>query len=396
MAPAELRELGSPVVHEVGPKELKGVKEPVNVFALVPLALRERLAVLEEPPSGISASPSMQDSPSGMGSVPAGVSSIITSPVSSQPSRCSTGASSPGSLKRSRSLSTLSQLTLQLRPRSGTCAAARAELSGGDLAADRLCVFVHAATLAADQTQGVVDVVLSACVFASWNAARPCSDHTAACRQFLGARFRTETHLGAASGGVLCGGIAAGRRSYAAVAGGCVELAAGLAEEAELCGDSALAAGAVGEACVAVGTAFCAQLWQALGSPAMVVYEVRTVEDERWLLEDFESPHATLGRVRWASGAALPALFLAACSGGPGSAAQEEALRELRGLQAAAPQGGVHPEHLRNRILRGQVRTRPMPPLWEPNPAAAPSAATASPRGPPQEPAAAPPAIVGP
>eukprot|EP01062_Namystynia_karyoxenos_P047411 TRINITY_DN3574_c0_g4_i2.p1 TRINITY_DN3574_c0_g4~~TRINITY_DN3574_c0_g4_i2.p1 ORF type:complete len:872 (+),score=200.57 TRINITY_DN3574_c0_g4_i2:71-2617(+) len=345
-----LEELGTPVLHSVGPRELKGVKESVNVWVLVPQALRGRLEVLNTVPREPSAPYGRNAGDSGNLSITRAISEFSRDPLA---------ASTMSSQQDSRHLGVrgAQRIALSLKESVASCAVARVPLRQIEPVPDRLPSFVAAACLAADQTQGVVEGVLSACVTVAWNAARPCADHSAACRHFLGSSFRAPCHLGATSGAVISGSISAGRRSFTTVAGGCVELAAALAEEAERCGDLALVIGAVAEGWAAAGGAFCAQLWEAPGHPVLVAWAVLpTEDDDKWQLEDPER----VGGL-WAAGP--PELFYKACAASPGSAEQEKVLAELR-AQAGTEDSGAA-QRLAERIAAGGVRARPMPPLWE-------------------------------
>eukprot|EP01062_Namystynia_karyoxenos_P076304 TRINITY_DN7469_c0_g1_i1.p1 TRINITY_DN7469_c0_g1~~TRINITY_DN7469_c0_g1_i1.p1 ORF type:complete len:929 (+),score=124.93 TRINITY_DN7469_c0_g1_i1:257-2788(+) len=170
-------------------------------------------------------------------------------------------------------------LALGLRHSTATCAVVRAALDGEHQLTDRLRLFVAAVESAADSSQGVFTCVLSACCVVTWNAAVPCAVHTVSCSMLLKAVVREATgrlpcHVGVASGGVLSGNLAAGRRHFATVVGGCVELASALAAEAELCGDAALLTGEVVDICARRMSASRAQLWCPAGARPFVVWEV--------------------------------------------------------------------------------------------------------------------------
>eukprot|EP01062_Namystynia_karyoxenos_P006857 TRINITY_DN1239_c0_g1_i3.p1 TRINITY_DN1239_c0_g1~~TRINITY_DN1239_c0_g1_i3.p1 ORF type:complete len:476 (+),score=95.47 TRINITY_DN1239_c0_g1_i3:1-1428(+) len=328
--------VGSPATYDLGVKKLKGINEAVDVWALAPQELSERLDLVrdevkelpcENPPGGIE----VTRWPDAL--------SIVSS-------RGSSGTrTSPHMSPR------------QMHRTVATCATARLALCATQPLVDNIASFTAAAALAADRTQGVVEAVLSANMVVSWNASLPCADHTAGCRGFLATMRHAETYLGAASGTVLSGNIAAGRRCFATIVGGCVELATALAEEAERCGDDALVAGAVADDLVWTGAAYCAQLWSAPGNAAVVVSAVDTARmGDKWHLQhDVDETrggmHAEL----------LTALFHRACAVEPGSAGQLAVLAELEAQDSLS----VARQRLIDRIKGGWVRCRPMPPLLD-------------------------------
>eukprot|EP01062_Namystynia_karyoxenos_P006861 TRINITY_DN1239_c0_g1_i7.p1 TRINITY_DN1239_c0_g1~~TRINITY_DN1239_c0_g1_i7.p1 ORF type:complete len:501 (+),score=83.47 TRINITY_DN1239_c0_g1_i7:1-1503(+) len=342
--------VGSPATYDLGVKKLKGINEAVDVWALAPQELQERLSLLRD----IGRRGSTGESIGGIVAV-----CLPEVPSVGDSRSCSSGLPSPlCSPRLARGLDDVVVASLRPMHRTvATCATVRIALCASELLPVSISSFAGAAALAADQTQGVVETVLSACVVISWNASLPCADHTAGCRGFLATMRHAETHLGAASGAVLSGNVAAGRRCFATIVGGCVELAAALAEEAERCGDDALVAGAVADDLVWTGAAYSAQVWNAPGHAAVVVSAVDTAHmGGKWhLRHDVDDTqggmHAEL----------LAALFHRACAGEPGSAVQLAVLAELEALDSSSDAR----ERLIDRIKGGWVRCRPIPPLWD-------------------------------
>eukprot|EP01062_Namystynia_karyoxenos_P080117 TRINITY_DN8580_c0_g1_i1.p1 TRINITY_DN8580_c0_g1~~TRINITY_DN8580_c0_g1_i1.p1 ORF type:complete len:898 (+),score=158.80 TRINITY_DN8580_c0_g1_i1:328-2694(+) len=382
LSPHMLEALGSPVVHSTGPRQLKGVKDKFDVFALVPQSLAARLDSFrdEENPSlgvplGSAGWPVEANSRSFSRSARRSAGALSLSQESSACTSSGGGAlSSPPTLPQRSPQSpqqrrtSRSRIDLRLHQCSATCAAARVSLRNIEPVAERHPHFVAAAALAADRTQGVVDAVVSACVFVSWNTSRRCADHAASCRGFIGSSFRAPCHLGAASGGLLRGSLAAGRRSFATIVGGSVDFAAALAEEAERCGDTALAAGAVADDCVAAGIAFCAQLWESPGR-TVVVHAVCPAEgDSKWLLQEAGGAARTSDALFVGTPAAL---FRRACAVAPDSTEAAELLEDMeRAERQARHRDQESPvtdaiARLADRFRRGAVRTRLMPTQWD-------------------------------
>eukprot|EP01062_Namystynia_karyoxenos_P072484 TRINITY_DN6869_c0_g3_i1.p1 TRINITY_DN6869_c0_g3~~TRINITY_DN6869_c0_g3_i1.p1 ORF type:complete len:893 (+),score=245.90 TRINITY_DN6869_c0_g3_i1:139-2817(+) len=358
--------LGPPAVRDIGDCQLRGVKEKQHVWLLVPQVLQQRMdivddAALQTTPHREQASPRLQGAGEGRAQGRGSArSSISDEALAVSGGRRYVGPPGAQLLKLQRSMA--------------TAAAARAALIHCEPVADRLPLFVSAASMAADQTYGVVDTVLSATVVVSWNVSRPCVEHAASCHHFLASPFKAPCHLGASSGTVLSGGISTGRRSYIAVAGGCVDLAAALAEEADRCGDAVLAAGAVADYCAAQGEAHCAQLWQPPRGAAMLVLEVHSTKGEdRWMLDDADGVPRGGGNT-WSS--EFTALFRRACTAEPGSPEAAAILGELGRLPEHAATASdaarlkLDAEHLAERFTRSAVRIRLMPNLWEPEPRA--------------------------
>eukprot|EP01062_Namystynia_karyoxenos_P052908 TRINITY_DN4260_c0_g1_i1.p1 TRINITY_DN4260_c0_g1~~TRINITY_DN4260_c0_g1_i1.p1 ORF type:complete len:513 (+),score=147.27 TRINITY_DN4260_c0_g1_i1:1-1539(+) len=360
----DLARLGDPVLHDAGLRELKGVKSKAHVWALVPQSLRARVAVIDTAPdvqlpdSERASITDLGSSVNSKGSQRSAPSEIVRGSLISHQSL----VLGPRMAHTGHAGRPVGPITLKLQRCRATCAVARAELRLVEpQVAEHLPRFASAAALMADKTQGVVDCVLSACIVVTWNTSRTCVDHTVGCRHFLAANFRVPAHLGAASGTVLSGSIAAGRRSFTTVVGGCVDLATALAEEAERCGDAALAAGEVAEDSAAAGAADCAQLWQAPGSAPVTVWEVRASEGtEKWQIGGDDMGDSRSHEYT----PLLTEAFHKLCAAEPGSEEQAAILAELRSTDFA-PSSADAAARLLRRGERGTVRTRLMPPQWE-------------------------------
>eukprot|EP01062_Namystynia_karyoxenos_P039384 TRINITY_DN2863_c0_g2_i1.p1 TRINITY_DN2863_c0_g2~~TRINITY_DN2863_c0_g2_i1.p1 ORF type:complete len:957 (+),score=235.27 TRINITY_DN2863_c0_g2_i1:83-2872(+) len=287
LSPDVLSRLGEPALHALGARDLKGVRESMSVTIMLPQRLLPRIGVLEESARGSAAERGTEtgeqegalDSPRGVtrfASVTAAVRqgarrSLKMSQRWSFTSRRS-ARSSDHACATDRQVSanpqqrqSLSNVALRLRQMVGSCAVARANLWTADPLELRLSALICSIESAADRSEGVLGSVLSACAIVTWNAARHCPDSVLSCQQFLGLAAREKrsvrTHFGVTTGGMLSGNIATARRRFATVVGGCIELAAALAEEAELCGDNTLAAGPVATLSANEGNAHRAQLW---------------------------------------------------------------------------------------------------------------------------------------
>eukprot|EP01062_Namystynia_karyoxenos_P029454 TRINITY_DN2212_c0_g4_i1.p1 TRINITY_DN2212_c0_g4~~TRINITY_DN2212_c0_g4_i1.p1 ORF type:complete len:1039 (+),score=224.98 TRINITY_DN2212_c0_g4_i1:83-3118(+) len=452
IGPASRQQLGSPVVYDVGLRELRGVKESIRVAALVPQWLARRLLALSDassPTSGNRVSPtpppppppgreatmialphqntdrgvllqeldglleirrcSPHAPPSVLGSPPQAPASPRVMLQSRAPSAFlqadsprgetltrlgrqafesgypvrtesfrSMGFTEGGSVTQETVRAPANVLPQRLNETLLSCAAVRMALTRMAPVGERVTPFVASIALAADQLRGVVECMLSSTVVVTFNAARPCPDHTDACRHFFSNTFRGPAHLGAASGSALSGHLSAGRRRFTCVLGGAVDFATALAEEAERCGDAALACGAVANCCASHRHAYWAQLWQVVGSPEThLVWEV-DAQPDKWLLSDVEDVAASCARLEaFADDLAgispnpLPGLFRRACSADPESEVLNAVLDELD------QKHGCTAARLARRIRAGGVRIRPMPPLWDPRPLTPPRSATA-------------------
>eukprot|EP01062_Namystynia_karyoxenos_P043965 TRINITY_DN3225_c0_g1_i1.p1 TRINITY_DN3225_c0_g1~~TRINITY_DN3225_c0_g1_i1.p1 ORF type:complete len:933 (+),score=167.49 TRINITY_DN3225_c0_g1_i1:114-2801(+) len=356
--------LGSPVVHSHGLSRLKGVAEKVDVKVLTAQSLAARINVLTSLSTAI-----LLQAQSGRSTQ---IVSVSGSPVppsfgSSSP-RLSPVLSSEQSAPVSVSNPILPSAPTMPVPRrmhksTASCAVARIALQHAAPVEERWLQFIAGCSTAADRTQGIVEAVLSASVIATWNATRNCASHTSACMNFITVPFRTRCHRGASTGGVFSGSFSAGRRSYATGVGGCIDLAAALAEEAERCGDAALITGCVAEQCMPAGVAFWAQLWMPVGQPAFKVWEVDLQKvGGKWLLtdEDFSQTFEPNGSPL--QGTITPALFSTLCSAAEGTEEHDAALGELRQIAEAGSERAVR---LLRRKENGTVCVRHCPYLWD-------------------------------
>eukprot|EP01062_Namystynia_karyoxenos_P032884 TRINITY_DN2421_c0_g2_i1.p1 TRINITY_DN2421_c0_g2~~TRINITY_DN2421_c0_g2_i1.p1 ORF type:complete len:898 (+),score=247.39 TRINITY_DN2421_c0_g2_i1:246-2696(+) len=309
-----LRALGWPHVASIGLRKLRGIQKGVAISVLTPAALAQRIDVLtasehrggtplpsrrkprasetlgERAQSLSSSRSTLQQSPSsssggtrlsrlsrGSPSNPLWFGLVCNSPKPSSPAIVQGDAAS---------------LPLRLAHGKIACAVARLDLCHTERVREQLSQFLAAVEAAADTSQGMVQNVLSACAVVAWNAALPCSQAAAGCQQFLYAVhsdgfLRGSSRFGVASGHALSGHVATARSRFVTIVGGCVELAAALAEEAEIRGYFALAAGAVAMHCQRAGWATRAQQWQAAHAAAHYdVYSVTPQGANKWgLLE---------------------------------------------------------------------------------------------------------------
>eukprot|EP01062_Namystynia_karyoxenos_P034135 TRINITY_DN2503_c1_g1_i1.p1 TRINITY_DN2503_c1_g1~~TRINITY_DN2503_c1_g1_i1.p1 ORF type:complete len:948 (+),score=180.62 TRINITY_DN2503_c1_g1_i1:94-2844(+) len=335
--------LGAPALFHMGSRELKGVKEPVKLHAMLPAPIARRFEFNSRTGRTLllEASINAGDTPVSQIHRPPMLSpdsrehttthSICVSPRNRHASMpepplpsavagdaASAGFADGGSRRQSggtpdsRSLAPRhsvaqhgamqqvhSALALQLRRVDATCTTVRAPLPAMVAAAEHPgACGAHLSMLeaAADSTQGTVTTVLSSVVVVTWNASRHCPEHSKCCIFFLKSIQRISRamprYCGVASGEVFTGNLAAGRRRFASVIGPCLELSAALAEEALLCGDNVLATGPVAESGTAEGIAHWAQVWKEKDSTTPFVV---------WQLS-FEPASASTGQgQRWGS-----------------------------------------------------------------------------------------------
>eukprot|EP01062_Namystynia_karyoxenos_P076640 TRINITY_DN7547_c0_g1_i1.p1 TRINITY_DN7547_c0_g1~~TRINITY_DN7547_c0_g1_i1.p1 ORF type:complete len:951 (+),score=174.15 TRINITY_DN7547_c0_g1_i1:88-2853(+) len=289
-----LSDLGNPFITSIGSRQLKGLKEAVQVHIMLPAELAVRFEDTASPP----ASPSIARNSSGLSGLQAADSAFAVSPPSTPPAT-SLACGPRQAFTRTRSgaqraagprTGAQHALCLRLRKSAGSCCATRCPLRQPHHVEQAVAEHLVALESAADSTSGVVNAVISSCVVVTWNGSRPCVAHAAACAHFLRVAQRDprgqrrgvsgsprgvqSRHFGAASGSMMSGNVGGGRHRYATVIGSCVELSAALAEEAEMCGDAALAAGAVADLFADSEHAHRAQLWQPRGCTAFTVWEL--------------------------------------------------------------------------------------------------------------------------
>eukprot|EP01062_Namystynia_karyoxenos_P002857 TRINITY_DN109_c2_g1_i1.p1 TRINITY_DN109_c2_g1~~TRINITY_DN109_c2_g1_i1.p1 ORF type:complete len:858 (+),score=235.06 TRINITY_DN109_c2_g1_i1:83-2656(+) len=383
LGPEGLAELGDPVVVPKGPVQLKGVSDPVEVSVLIPSGLAPRRALLEpesDAGSCIQITPHRSEhslSPTSSFAVPA-QPQLARGLMATGLELMEASASRPGSSISTASATMLPHCSSVGAPRTmlrlsqsyGTAACVRYELNRAVASVDALLSqIVGAVEQSADVSQGVIAAVLSGSLVVTWNTASSCPNHAGQCVHFLtahrsrGLSQQLAYHVGVASTLMLSGNVGPGRRRFSTVVGGALELAASLAEEAELCSDHNLAAGAVAAHASGLRMAHRAQLWRirGRGDPlSLMVWALRVATpslDSKW--------SAWLGRdeAAEAEGAAagdaqVQAAFLHAVGGNQGAA-------ELRELASEYPGD----EALQAMVLRadkGTLRTREAPALLDP------------------------------
>eukprot|EP01062_Namystynia_karyoxenos_P019324 TRINITY_DN17257_c0_g4_i2.p1 TRINITY_DN17257_c0_g4~~TRINITY_DN17257_c0_g4_i2.p1 ORF type:complete len:1048 (+),score=215.57 TRINITY_DN17257_c0_g4_i2:91-3144(+) len=275
-----LSQLGDPLVIPLGAKQLRGCAETVSVTVLLPPELAERGEVL---PGFDKRSLMSSACSSSTGSSRPTSSHSGTHSKGRGGSVFSIGATSAVSGERETQRAPrargarFSRLGLELRRSAGSCATVRVNLAKAEPVVMRLPNILSTIELSADQTSGQIISVMSACVLVTWNTSRACPDYVTECRQFFlcaqrDPRIQQAAHFGLTAGGMLHGNIAAGRKRFPTVIGGCVELSAALAEEAELAGKRGLAVGRPALDCASIGCAQQMQVWR--GDGDIVVWSV--------------------------------------------------------------------------------------------------------------------------
>eukprot|EP01062_Namystynia_karyoxenos_P004799 TRINITY_DN11696_c0_g3_i1.p1 TRINITY_DN11696_c0_g3~~TRINITY_DN11696_c0_g3_i1.p1 ORF type:complete len:880 (+),score=277.35 TRINITY_DN11696_c0_g3_i1:104-2743(+) len=381
-----LAALGSPAVIPIGPRQLKGVRGEVTVSLLLPPELAPRAGLMALGAQGAACcriatmrSFSSQQSSECSASRSSALADMIAAhEMQSSSSMSITVQRSPGQKrKRSGNLQQQGALGLKLKHSRATSAAVRLPLAA---AAAEGGTAGHLAALeaAADVTRGVVFSVVSCSVVVAWNASSPCPEHAAGCAQFMRALQRDPRvipcHTGAATDLVLSGNVAAGRRRWATVIGGCIELSAALAEEAELCADVVLATGPVVDAYAMGGNVHRAQLWLE-GANTFVVWEMGSDEFgsssrqetgvdgagelsvSRWadLLLDSDAPQGSAPLV--ADDDPLPGVFLDAAG------LSEEQQVEMFQRLCDESRDDRRAFRLLQRAREGRIRSRRVPPI---------------------------------
>eukprot|EP00756_Hemistasia_phaeocysticola_P021892 Hpha_TRINITY_DN15800_c6_g9::TRINITY_DN15800_c6_g9_i1::g.187023::m.187023 len=226
----------------MGEKDLKGVSQPVAVYAVLPRELAERWRLLEAQEGAV---PQFNTPPLSLLKKKSSLRCLR---------RCTTASSAFSDLSdfSARSLTmTKSQarLNLGLMASDATCVTVRGafcELDEEDVevAVTQLLATVETTAL---RTEGQVVCAVSALCIIGWNAGTRCHDHVAHSAHFVTlVPERLSAHAGAATGHVMSGNISGTRRRHVTVAGGCVELSVSLSESAALHNLHFMAAGEVG------------------------------------------------------------------------------------------------------------------------------------------------------
>eukprot|EP01065_Artemidia_motanka_P014218 TRINITY_DN1818_c3_g3_i1.p1 TRINITY_DN1818_c3_g3~~TRINITY_DN1818_c3_g3_i1.p1 ORF type:complete len:488 (+),score=130.00 TRINITY_DN1818_c3_g3_i1:1002-2465(+) len=239
LTPAGIARLGA-VQESLGLKELKGVSGLVEVTVLISNRQSERRSVL--PGRGVRE----QQRPSDSASSEASVTRVPSGCSLNESHRHRRAAAAGAAAARAR------PATLGLSKRTGSCgcfrvcAAAEEGPMGGQVAA-----MLAVVESAADATQGVVASVLSVHCVVAWNAARACHDHYSQCLAALDyvRRAGMRCAAGAATGELLYGNLAAGRKKHATIIGPSVEDATAAAAAAEREGEAAVAAASFAPYC---------------------------------------------------------------------------------------------------------------------------------------------------
>eukprot|EP01065_Artemidia_motanka_P049179 TRINITY_DN8084_c0_g2_i6.p1 TRINITY_DN8084_c0_g2~~TRINITY_DN8084_c0_g2_i6.p1 ORF type:complete len:795 (+),score=193.64 TRINITY_DN8084_c0_g2_i6:316-2385(+) len=242
LTPGAMLRLGDPLRTDMGAKELKGVATPVHVTALLSPLLAGREELVSKDTRRVSHSLVMHSS-EGSGS------SLM---------------SASGGRRHVRTVD-----VSRLPRRVGTCACFRAP-PDCDLTCQGCTVgdMLEQVEQAADATQGVVAGTLSVHCVVMWNGPRSCPDHYGQCLRAVDQISRSGTlAVGACTGDVVYGTLAAGRKKHAAVVGGCVELSQALAEAAEAGAERALAATSFGMYCATLRRTRRFGLWSVVGMP---------------------------------------------------------------------------------------------------------------------------------
>eukprot|EP01062_Namystynia_karyoxenos_P072149 TRINITY_DN6807_c0_g1_i1.p1 TRINITY_DN6807_c0_g1~~TRINITY_DN6807_c0_g1_i1.p1 ORF type:complete len:951 (+),score=236.68 TRINITY_DN6807_c0_g1_i1:97-2853(+) len=386
LGPDGLRALGDPLVVHMGNKELKGVREPVAISLMFPHELAQRQAVLNLGPTppgesspGTAGLGEVKEARKGRRSEPGSpgprtslspqTQALTRQSIKSEASRLSGGSDrSAGSARAGGN-----RLGLNLRTTMITTAVCRASLAESVPVGQRLPHLVLAVEQAADMTDGLLVSVLSASCTVTWGSTRHCWDHAASCARFMGAVQRTAAthsaapfHVGVSTGGALTGNVAAVRRRFATVISGRVELAAALAEEAEIWNDAFLAVGAVADHWRLLGAAFRALALDPAGEETLIAWEIDPTHrsdggaSSKW---DLMLARRDVGddtpKARSDPSGDVHLTFLDAAASDP-----EQAIKQLQALAQRHPEDD-HAKRLERRALRRAVRTRRVPALWE-------------------------------
>eukprot|EP01065_Artemidia_motanka_P011757 TRINITY_DN16401_c0_g1_i1.p1 TRINITY_DN16401_c0_g1~~TRINITY_DN16401_c0_g1_i1.p1 ORF type:complete len:790 (+),score=215.04 TRINITY_DN16401_c0_g1_i1:57-2426(+) len=274
LGPAGLADLGGVRLHPLGPRLLVGIRDPVAITVILPLSLSGRVDVLKEPtPVAVDCGRSSASSRTSF--LERSLSSSILTSASAAPF--------------GRQPSNPTQVRSSMRKTVATTGTVRASLSSLSSLEIELRLLLAVTEHAASVTQAVLDTVVSGLTVVVWNGPQSCRDHVAQSLNFTCMLQTQVTHnvphsVGLCSGHLLYGNIAAARRRYATVVGGCVEVCATLAEAAETMMVYSLAAGAVGKFAEFEGFVAGSYQWQA-GCRMLQVWELvprAFTGDDRW------------------------------------------------------------------------------------------------------------------
>eukprot|EP01065_Artemidia_motanka_P001106 TRINITY_DN10524_c0_g1_i1.p1 TRINITY_DN10524_c0_g1~~TRINITY_DN10524_c0_g1_i1.p1 ORF type:complete len:825 (+),score=129.00 TRINITY_DN10524_c0_g1_i1:45-2519(+) len=338
----------------LGAVSLRGVKDKVEVTALFPQALRlrwdlVRVSDVESEHSGL-----------GVGKPRARVHrrSVVSAASSSTSSPLSDGCST---VILPLDGPALSHFDHHLRRTHATAACVRAAVG---VTVQETQVFELAALVeqGADMTGGVVLGVISVTCTVVWNALRRCLNHPHQATHFFQnvlTRAPDHAHIGAATGFVMFGNVAAGRRRFPNVFGGCVELACSLAEEAAGNCEAVLVSAALAD--VSGGDRYHrAQVWTISGE-RLVVYGYNFASEDSDSEDDDTCRLQLLTRPRDNSEWQYHDLFIRASLGEP------EAIATLRLAAADASCDDDQLHYVAQRAASGTLRGRQLPLLFDPS-----------------------------
>eukprot|EP01062_Namystynia_karyoxenos_P034131 TRINITY_DN2503_c0_g2_i5.p1 TRINITY_DN2503_c0_g2~~TRINITY_DN2503_c0_g2_i5.p1 ORF type:complete len:1092 (+),score=310.93 TRINITY_DN2503_c0_g2_i5:66-3341(+) len=363
----ELAALGSPVVIPSGASELKGVTGMVRVNIVLPPELEGRRSLLScatpllAPPkrprrlSAVSIPSRRSPMPADLVQpMPDNASSVRSSSISSM-TTAPVGIS-PADQHRYRTGLHMTQVNCSVvSVRCALTAATPVELNLPQL----LQVVEHNAEF----SRGVVLGACSASVLVTWNATHACPDHSMRAFHFTTGlatndESQTPRHLGGSGGTALVGNLQAGPFRHSVVVGGCMEFALLLAAEAELCHDVALLTGGLARYGASTGAIAKAQLWYTPERGEQVVWELLWGQERG--CEDFGRWQSILCRTD--TDRAVPLddliphlLFVEAARG-------QEAAKDALRLAAARAPGDARVRATRDRLERGTLRARCVPP----------------------------------
>eukprot|EP00756_Hemistasia_phaeocysticola_P028878 Hpha_TRINITY_DN16198_c2_g1::TRINITY_DN16198_c2_g1_i1::g.6271::m.6271 len=307
----------------LGLRELKGVRNQMQITVLVPKSLAQRKELLNKTKLSLpKAEGPGRNSPSG--SICLSPNTVIPVPKSpsarrfsrNQPgtpltSLTSTFQAGPGRVGRpSRSQPRLSSATAHaggsssgdgasiapmklsngLRKTVATCVHVRLDLASAAEGSIEMGVVIT--ERAADMSQGMISSFLGSSCVVTFNAGRHCIDHVNCARRFVGKTHTDATkrtlpfHYGVATSSVLSGNVGSVRRRFATVVGVCIELSSALADQALMCGDRAFACGVSAQD---APKAFLAEVWRVGTTSQLRVYNVSAEPaDEGEMMCDLE------------------------------------------------------------------------------------------------------------
>eukprot|EP00756_Hemistasia_phaeocysticola_P003460 Hpha_TRINITY_DN12254_c0_g1::TRINITY_DN12254_c0_g1_i1::g.17139::m.17139 len=276
----DLLTLGSPVVVPLGKKKLKGVTEAINISLLFPQVLSDRRAVTQDDGKRTPVQSPLRIATLGTRQASTGGHPGMDTCASNNSRGSHLDIPELQTSIRGAGRSMMKSPLTRLRSSEVSVMTTRCAWSSGADMDFKYVNFVATVDRAVSLSQGVVVGLVSSVITCVWNtASTPCSEFVSRCvyaMDQINGSCSFQHHVGAATGRVWSGSLAMAaqrQKRYAAVLGGVVELASGLAEESERCGDWALCSGDVVERFRLENRAFRAQLW-AGGSINIVVWEV--------------------------------------------------------------------------------------------------------------------------